>query len=86
MPKPDQRTHPNADAFPQGVGGPVLRALAHAGIRSLSALARWRERDFAALHGVGPKGVRILREALAERGLSFRSEVSPRAAAPGRHA
>lgn len=73
MPREDERTHPNAGAFPPRVGGPVLRALANAGIRSLNGLARWRERDFAALHGVGPKGVRILKAALAERGLGFRS-------------
>jgi hypothetical protein len=76
MSSPNERTHPNAGAFPRGVGGPVLRALATAGIRSLDGLARWRESEFAALHGVGPKGVRILREALAERGLSFRAEPS----------
>jgi hypothetical protein len=29
------------------------------------------ERELARLHGVGPKALRILREALAERGLSF---------------
>jgi hypothetical protein len=29
------------------------------------------ERDLAQLHGVGPKALRILREALAERGLSL---------------
>ena len=74
MPKPDPRTHPNAEAFPPGVGGPVLRALAKAGIRSLNGLARWRERDVAALHGVGPKGVRILKAALAQRGLAFRPD------------
>jgi hypothetical protein len=72
VPKPDERTHPNAAAFPSGVGGPVLRALATAGIRSLDDLSPWSERDFAALHGVGPKGVRILKAALAERGLAFR--------------
>jgi hypothetical protein len=74
MPKPTPGTHPNADAFPPGVGGPVLRALANAGIRSLTGLTRWRERDFAALHGVGPKGVRILKEAMAKQGLAFRPE------------
>ena len=72
MPRPDERTHPNAAAFPTGVGGPVLRALAVARIRSLDDLARWTEADFAALHGVGPRGVRILKAALAERGLAFR--------------
>jgi hypothetical protein len=68
------RTHPNADAFPRGVGGPALRALANAGITSLAELARWTEADFAALHGVGPKGVRILAAAMAAGGLHFRDE------------
>ena len=71
MAAPNERTHPNAGAFPPGVGGPVLRALANARIRSLRDLVRWRESDLAALHGVGPKGIRILGDALRERGLEF---------------
>lgn len=61
-------THPNETAFPKGVGGPVLRALANANIRSLGDLAKWSEGDVAALHGVGPKGLRLLSEALGEAG------------------
>ena len=71
MAAPNERTHPNAGAFPPGVGGPVLRALANAKIRSLRDLVRWRESDLAALHGVGPKGIRILKDALRELGLEF---------------
>ena len=56
-------THPNEAAFPKGVGGPVLRALANAGIRSMAELAKWSEAEVAALHGVGPKGMRLLGEA-----------------------
>ena len=74
MPSPNERTHPNADAFPRGVGGPVLRALAAAGIQSLEELSRRQEADLAAMHGVGPKGMRILKAAMAERGLAFRSD------------
>ena len=73
MPLKPERTHPNAAAFPDGVGGPVLRALATAGIRSMAALAAWRERDLAALHGVGPKGIRILTDALAAQGKRFKT-------------
>ena len=72
MGKQTEKTHPNREAFPAGVGGPVLRALRTAGIRTLAELARWSERDFAALHGVGPKGVAILREALRAEGRQFR--------------
>ena len=59
-------THPNEEAFPPGLGGPALRALAHAGIRSMAQLARWSEAELAALHGVGPKGIGILKAALVK--------------------
>jgi DNA-directed RNA polymerase alpha subunit len=72
MPKPNDATHPNRDAFPRALGGPALRALAHAGIRSVADLARWTERDLARLHGMGPKGVAALREALSAAGLTLR--------------
>ena len=66
-----ETTHPNATAFPAGLSGPALRALATAGIRSLKGLTGWAERDVARLHGMGPKGVRMLKQALAEEGLQF---------------
>jgi hypothetical protein len=46
--------------------GPASRALAEAGIRSLDDL---RDRDLdtlRGLHGVGPKAIRILEDALAD--------------------
>lgn len=52
--------HPNAEAFPPGVAGPALRALANAGIRSMSDVARWSREDLAALHGMGPKALQLL--------------------------
>lgn len=70
--KPDT-THPNASAFPSGLSGPALRALAHAGIRSMAQLAQWTKRDIAALHGMGPKGVRTLEQGLDAEGRHFRS-------------
>lgn len=66
------RRGPNVAAFPP-VGGPALRALSHAGIRSLGELAKWSERDLLELHGMGPKEVRILEEALAAEGRKLRS-------------
>jgi hypothetical protein len=61
-----------ADAWPpKGLAKPAHRALAGAGIGSLEELARRREADVAALHGMGPNGVKALREALAAKGLSF---------------
>lgn len=72
MTKPTDATHPNAAAFPP-VGGPALRALAKAHVRTLDELSRWTEGDLLALHGMGPKGVRILKEALARRGRHLRA-------------
>lgn len=66
-------THPNADAFPAGLSGPALRALAHAGIRTMAQLAQRTEREIAGLHGMGPKGVRTLKQALAAQGRHFRT-------------
>ena len=70
--RPADATHPNRDAFPAGVGGPALRALRTAGVRALPELERWSEAELLALHGMGPGGVRILREALAASGRRFR--------------
>jgi predicted flap endonuclease-1-like 5' DNA nuclease len=67
-----EKTHPNESAFPVGVGGPVLRALANANIRSMAQLAKWTEHEVAALHGVGPKGIRLLKEGLAAEQRQFK--------------
>jgi uncharacterized protein (DUF305 family) len=67
----NETTHPNKSAFPPGVSGPALRALNGAGIRSVADLSRWREADLAALHGMGPKALSILKEALAASGRRF---------------
>lgn len=71
--KPDS-THPNAAAFPAGLSGPALRALAHAGIRSMAQLAQRTKAEIAGLHGMGPKAVRVLEQALATQGRHFRRE------------
>lgn len=72
-PKPDS-THPNAEAFPAGLSGPALRALAHAGIRSMAQLAQRSEREITALHGMGPKGVRMLKAGLTAQERHFRAD------------
>jgi len=74
MARTTDTTHPNKAAFPPGVGGPALRALSSAGIRSVADLARWTEADLAALHGMGPKALAALRAALEQTGHSFRHD------------
>ncbi|GAA3447980.1 hypothetical protein [Planomonospora venezuelensis] len=54
------------------IGAPAQRALEGAGYTRLEQLTGVTEAELLALHGVGPKAVRILRDTLAERGLSFR--------------
>ncbi|WP_019634676.1 helix-hairpin-helix domain-containing protein [Actinomadura atramentaria] len=53
---------------------PARRALANAGYDDLESLATATEREVADLHGMGPKALATLREALAEHGLSFRAD------------
>jgi hypothetical protein len=55
------------------LSAPAQRALAGAGYVRLEQLAEVREADLAAMHGMGPKALRMLRESLEERGLSFRT-------------
>lgn len=54
------------------IGAPATRALENAGVRGLEDLSNWSENDLLALHGMGPKAVRILRDHLADAGLSFK--------------
>jgi predicted flap endonuclease-1-like 5' DNA nuclease len=53
------------------IGRPANSALLNAGISTLAEVAALQRHELLAMHGVGPKAVRILEEALAERGLSF---------------
>lgn len=57
--------------LPSGIGKPASRALAAAGITRLDQVARLTESEVAALHGVGPKAIRLFRKALEAQGLSF---------------
>jgi hypothetical protein len=52
---------------------PAERALASIGVRDLEGLSRHSGREIAELHGMGPKGVRILKAAMAVQGLSFKA-------------
>jgi len=54
--------------FPEGLSQPALRALRDAGYTRLNQLAKISEADLLKLHGMGPKGIRILRSALKSRG------------------
>lgn len=57
--------------LPRAMGRPALRALSGAGLTSLESVTAKTEDELLALHGVGPKAVRILKETLADRGMSL---------------
>ena len=62
------------DDLPASLSAPARRALAGAGVTTLADVAAMTEDELMKLHGMGPKGIRILRQALAERGLAFAGE------------
>jgi DNA-directed RNA polymerase alpha subunit len=57
------------------LSAPARSALEHAGITTLTELSQHREREILALHGVGPKSLPVLRQALQDAGMSFAEPV-----------
>jgi hypothetical protein len=55
--------------LPRSIGRPATGALREAGYTRLGQLDGVAAQDLLALHGVGPKAVRLLTEALAEQGM-----------------
>jgi hypothetical protein len=58
--------------LPTGIGRPATQALRGAGVTMLEQVAQHSRAELLALHGVGPKAVRVLSEALEQRGLALR--------------
>lgn len=54
------------------IGRPANAALMSIGVTTLAQIARMSKRELLDLHGVGPKAIRLLEEALIEQGLGFR--------------
>lgn len=54
------------------IGAPALRALIEKKIYSLKDLSGYTEPEIAGLHGVGPKAIKILREAMEKKKISFK--------------
>lgn len=60
--------------LPKAIGRPATQALHVAGYTHLAQLTERTTREVLALHGFGPRALRVLREALAERGQTFADE------------
>ncbi len=58
------------------IGAPATRALAAAGYTSLPELAGANRSQLGALHGVGPKALRIIEDELAQHGLHLSADGS----------
>lgn len=55
------------------LSNPARRALEHEGIVTLQKLSTFTEREILQLHGMGPRSLPILREALQSEGLAFKT-------------
>ena len=53
------------DHFPAGIAAPALRALYAAGYRKLDDVVKITDEELLSLHGMGPKAVRLIREAIS---------------------
>lgn len=60
--------------FPHEIGRVARRELAVNGITTYQQLTGISRRGLSAIHGIGPKAVRILGEELARRGTDFADE------------
>lgn len=54
------------------ISKPANRAFAEAGYTDLRQFTAVEKTDLLALHGFGPKGIRIVEEAMAKHGLAFK--------------
>jgi predicted flap endonuclease-1-like 5' DNA nuclease len=68
-PTPDVR--PVGD-LPDEIGKTAARELSVHGITSLRQVADHSRKELLAIHGVGPKAIAILGDALAAKGLDYR--------------
>ncbi len=57
--------------LPNEIGKTAARELSLNGITHLEQVAQHSQKELLAIHGVGPKAIAILGDALAARGLGF---------------
>ncbi len=77
MAKASVKGNDGGSDFPN-IGAQAPRALNGAVYTRLEQLTRATEQELMALHGFGPKALRLLREALASRGLALAGEAKPK--------
>jgi hypothetical protein len=60
-----------SEGLPRNIGAPATRALTAVGYTELMQLANVPVADLKKLHGVGPRALRLLQEALEQHGMSL---------------
>ena len=73
----DAVSHPATIPLPRSIARPATRALESIGVTELNQLTDHSAQELLALHGFGPKALRILRETLGEHGLSLAPDATP---------
>jgi len=58
--------------LPNEIGKTAARELSINGITTLQQVASHSKKELLAIHGVGPKAIRILGEVLAAKGLDYK--------------
>ena len=57
--------------LPDAIGKTAARELSHHGITTLEQVAAHTRKELLAIHGIGPKAIAILGDALASKGLEY---------------
>lgn len=73
----NQARDPESD-LPTTIGNPARNTLRVSGITRLDQLTGKTESEILALHGMGPKALGLLRDALAARGQAFKVATNKR--------
>ena len=66
-----RRMTPPDTGLPRNIGAPATRALIAAGYAELRQLAKVQASELKKLHGMGPKALKLLQEALEQQGMSL---------------
>lgn len=69
----EKKTFEEEHEFPKSIGKAAQRALLAEGYHQLQDLTSITKQQALELHGLGPKALGILEQALAEQGLHFKS-------------
>lgn len=59
--------------FGVNIAMPATRALESIGVKKLSQLPKYSEKELLELHGMGPRAIKLLKEQLKLKGLRFKN-------------